>query len=241
MLDWSRVRALDELVLRIKRGDSMATRTARDVYYWAQRWNLPETRFTRAVFGALYRAHDAYENTRDYATSKLLYEPMVRARFAKVGKDLHVSKLPYVVGHAKVTIGDGCRFGYFSIRTGRWVDEPELIIGNSVSIATDVTFVVNRLITIHDHVGIAGRTWISDSDGHPADAERRMQGVKELDERDIQPLTIEERVWIGHGVHILKGVTVGRGAVVAAGSVVTQDVPAGALAMGVPARIVRAW
>jgi len=235
------VRALDELVLRIKRGDSMAARTARDVYYWAQRWNLPQSRLSRSVFGALYRAHDVYENARDYASSKLLYEPMVRARFHKVGKDLQVAKLPYVVGHARVTIGDGCRFGYFSIRSGRFVDDPELLIGNSVSVATGVTFVVNRLITIHDHVGIAGRTWISDSDGHPADVERRLRGVQELDESDIRPLTIEEHVWVGHGAHILKGVTIGRGAVVAAGSVVTSDVPAGALAMGVPARIVRAW
>lgn len=241
MLDSTRLKAIDDLVLRIKRGDSMATRAARDVYYWSQRWNLPETRATRAIFGALYRAHGVIENAREYASSKFLYEPMVRARFHKVGKDVQISRLPYVQGHARVTIGDGCRFGYFSIRTGRWVDEPELIIGNGVSVATDVTFVVNRRITIHDNVGIAGRTWISDSDGHPTDAEKRLTGVSELGEEDIKPLTIEEYVWIGHGVHVLKGVTIGRGAVVAAGSVVTGDVPAGALAMGVPARIVRAW
>jgi len=241
VLDSHAVSVLDQLVLRIKRGDSAATRTARDVYYWAQRWNLPENNFTRRLFSALYRAHDVYETTRDYSRSKLLFEPMVRARFHKVGKDLQVNALPYITGHAQISIGDGCRFGYFSIRTGRFMDKPELIMGNSVSIASDVTFVVNRLITIHDNVGIGGRTWISDSDGHPADVERRLSGVKELDSSDIKPLTIEEYVWIGHGVHVLKGVTIGRGAVVAAGSVVTNDVPPGALAMGVPARIVRAW
>jgi carbonic anhydrase/acetyltransferase-like protein (isoleucine patch superfamily) len=240
VLDWSRVKAIDDLVLRIKRGDSMATRTARDVYQWAQRWNLPETRLSRAFYAALYRANDVYLNTREYTASKLIYEPMVRARFHKVGTDLQVSKLPYVMGHARVTIGDRCRFGYFSIRSGRFVDEPELIIGNGVSVATDVTFVVNRLVTIHDNVGIAGRTWISDSDGHPSDIERRLRG-EDINASDIRPLTIEEHVWIGHGSHILKGVTIGRGAIVAAGSVVTTDVPAGALAMGVPARIVRAW
>jgi len=220
VLDSLAVSVLDQLVLRIKRGDSAATRTARDVYYWAQRWNLPESRFSRAVFTTLYRAHDVYESARDFSRSKLLYEPMVRARFHKVGKDIQVSALPYVTGHAQVSIGDGCRFGYFSIRTG-------------------------RLITIHDNVGIGGRCWISDSDGHPADVARRTSGVKELDasteSADIKPLTIEEYVWVGHGVHILKGVTLGRGSVVAAGSVVTTDVPPGALAMGVPARIVRAW
>ena len=50
---------------------------------------------------------------------------------------------------------------------------------------------------------------------------------------------IKDNAWIGHGCHILKGVTIGEGAVVAAGSTVISDVPDGALAMGVPARMVK--
>ena len=229
---------LDQLVLRIKRGDSAATRAARDVYLWAQRWSLPDGEVMRRVFGAMYRGHDAYLATREYLTSKLLVEPMVRARFHAVGQGTRVSALPYVRGHARVTVGNDCEFGYFSIRSGRFVDQPELVFGNSVHVSSGVIFVVNRRISIGDNTGIAGKCWISDSDGHPVDLERRLRG-EDITAEDIQPLTIEDHVWIGHGSHVLKGVTIGRGAVVAAGSVVTSDVPAGALAMGVPARILR--
>jgi galactoside O-acetyltransferase len=51
---------------------------------------------------------------------------------------------------------------------------------------------------------------------------------------------VSEEVWIGAGAIILGGVTIGRGAVIAAGAVVREDVPAGAVAGGVPARVLRA-
>lgn len=60
-----------------------------------------------------------------------------------------------------------------------------------------------------------------------------------------QPLTtkgdirIEDGAWLGYGVIVLDGVTIGEGALVGAGSVVTGDVPAGAVAVGSPARVVR--
>lgn len=237
--DSGRRSVIDELLLRVRRGDSTPTRALRDAYKWAQRWNLPHGRLARTLYGALYRAHDLYEDARELAGAKLLYEPMVRARFDHVGSELKVTALPYVQGHARITVGDNCSFGYFSVRSGRFVDRPVLTFGDHVSVASRVVFVVNRSISIGSHVGISGRCWISDSDGHPSDIERRLRGEQELAAEEIQPLTIEDYVWIGHGAHVLKGVTIGRGAVVAAGSVVTSDVPAGALAMGVPARIVR--
>jgi len=52
-----------------------------------------------------------------------------------------------------------------------------------------------------------------------------------------KPVVIEDDVWIGCRSIILKGVRIGRGAVIAAGSVVTKDIPAGAIAGGVPARV----
>jgi acetyltransferase-like isoleucine patch superfamily enzyme len=46
------------------------------------------------------------------------------------------------------------------------------------------------------------------------------------------------RVWLGAHVVVLKGVTIGDGAVIGAGSVVTKDIPAGSVAVGVPARVI---
>ena len=46
-------------------------------------------------------------------------------------------------------------------------------------------------------------------------------------------------MWRGMNVTILKGVHIGTGAVIAAGAVVTKDIPAGCLAAGVPAKVIR--
>jgi acetyltransferase-like isoleucine patch superfamily enzyme len=52
-------------------------------------------------------------------------------------------------------------------------------------------------------------------------------------------IVVEDDVWLGLGVYVMDGVRVGRGAVIGAGSVVTRDVPAYAVAVGAPARVIR--
>jgi acetyltransferase-like isoleucine patch superfamily enzyme len=52
-------------------------------------------------------------------------------------------------------------------------------------------------------------------------------------------IIIEDEVWLGVGVTVLDGVKIGKGAVVGAGSVVTKDIPEGAIAFGVPARVIK--
>ena len=53
------------------------------------------------------------------------------------------------------------------------------------------------------------------------------------------PIVIGDNVWIGHGVTVLSGVTIGDGAVVAARSLVVKDVPKNAIVGGVPAKVLR--
>jgi acetyltransferase-like isoleucine patch superfamily enzyme len=55
---------------------------------------------------------------------------------------------------------------------------------------------------------------------------------------ETSPVHIGADVWMGAGVKVLKGVTIGDGAVIGAGAVVTHDVPARAIAVGVPARVI---
>jgi maltose O-acetyltransferase len=55
----------------------------------------------------------------------------------------------------------------------------------------------------------------------------------------MAPVHLEENVFVGDGTRILKGVTIGRDSVVGAGSVVTRSIPAGVIAAGNPARVVR--
>ncbi len=66
-------------------------------------------------------------------------------------------------------------------------------------------------------------------------ADKTVDGVNPFD----QPVVIEDDVWCGANVTILKGVTIGRGSVVAAGAVVTKSFPPYSIIGGVPARLLR--
>jgi len=58
-------------------------------------------------------------------------------------------------------------------------------------------------------------------------------------ERPSRGITLGEDVWLGAGAKVMDGVTIGDHVVVGAGAVVTDDLPAGVVALGVPARVVR--
>jgi maltose O-acetyltransferase len=85
-------------------------------------------------------------------------------------------------------------------------------------------------VAIGDRAQIGPAVQIYAAD-HPRDAALRRSG-RELG----RPITIGSDVWIGGGAIILPGVSIGDGALVGAGSVVTKDVPSGAIVMGNPAR-----
>jgi maltose O-acetyltransferase len=69
---------------------------------------------------------------------------------------------------------------------------------------------------------------------HPIDPEPRRIGWE-----SARPITIGDNVWLGGGAIVCPGVTIGDDTVVGAGAVVTRDLPAGVVAVGVPARVVR--
>ncbi|MDI5966219.1 sugar O-acetyltransferase [Streptantibioticus silvisoli] len=69
---------------------------------------------------------------------------------------------------------------------------------------------------------------------HELGARRRREGW----ERAV-PVTVGDNVWLGGGVIVCPGVTIGADTVVGAGAVVTRDLPPGVLAVGSPARVVR--
>lgn len=70
--------------------------------------------------------------------------------------------------------------------------------------------------------------------GHPLLPALREQGYQYN-----APVHIGKNCWLGAGVIVLPGVSIGDGTVVGAGSVVTKDLPAGVLALGTPCRVVR--
>jgi maltose O-acetyltransferase len=69
---------------------------------------------------------------------------------------------------------------------------------------------------------------------HPLDPALRRSGVEAA-----EPISIGDNAWLGGGVIVCPGVSIGADTVVGAGAVVTGDLPAGVLAVGTPARVIR--
>ncbi len=88
-------------------------------------------------------------------------------------------------------------------------------------------------ITIGDDVQIGPNVQLL-TPIHPLEA-----GARRDKWEAAKPITIGDNVWLGGGVIVCPGVTIGANTVVGAGSVVTKDLPAGVLALGNPARVVR--
>ena len=70
---------------------------------------------------------------------------------------------------------------------------------------------------------------------HPLEPETRRSGVEMA-----APITIGDNVWIGGGAIVCPGVTIGDNTTIGAGSIVTKDIPANAIAVGNPCRVIRA-
>lgn len=86
-----------------------------------------------------------------------------------------------------------------------------------------------KSITIGEKVAIGTDVIILDSDHHSICGKPTVTA----------PVVIEDHVWIGARVTILKGVTIGRGSIIAAGAVVTKSVPPNSLVAGAPARVIK--
>ena len=93
------------------------------------------------------------------------------------------------------------------------VDDVEIIVGNNVLFAPNVTLTTAN---------------------HPIAPELRRKGYQYC-----KKIIIKDNVWLCSNVVVCAGVTIGENSVIAAGAVVTKDIPANVVAMGVPCRVVR--
>ena len=108
-------------------------------------------------------------------------------------------------------------------------------VGQDVGM-TGTTLVAAELIEIGERVQIGANATIVDTDFHPLDPETRR---KDFLAGKHAPVIIENDVFIGMNSIILKNVRIGRGSVIGAGSVVACDIPAGVIAAGNPAQVIR--
>ncbi|MDP9189200.1 MAG: acyltransferase [Actinomycetota bacterium] len=123
-------------------------------------------------------------------------------------------------------IGDGTK-----IRSHEGVVE----IGAKTVVGQECTISSFRQVKIGEQCVIADRAMFIDFDHGVVEVERpiRLQGIYS------RPVEIGANVWVGYNACFLRGIRVGDNAIVGTNSVVTKDLPANAVAAGVPARVIR--
>ncbi len=105
--------------------------------------------------------------------------------------------------------------------------------GNSVYANFNLTLVDDTHIYVGDYTMIGPNVTIATA-GHPILPELREKAYQ-----FNQPVHIGRNCWLGAGVVVLPGVTIGDNSVIGAGSIVTKDIPANVVAVGNPCRILR--
>lgn len=115
------------------------------------------------------------------------------------------------------------------------IENGRIHIGNNVGISNSI-LIANEQVTIEDNVMIGAGCMISDTDWHSIKYNERMKGDFGI---AVKPIVIKKGVWLGGGVTVLKGVTIGEYSVIGAGAVVTKNIPPKQIWAGNPARYIR--
>jgi len=174
----------------------------------------------KMIAGELYRASDPELAAAHLRAQDLLARYNATAPRDASQRDALLRKLFGAVGDGTVVKPRFmCDYG-FNIRAGR-----------NLFVNYDCIFLDVAPIEIGDDVQIAPAVQLYTAT-HPLDPAVRRSGLE-----SGRPIRIGHNVWIGGGAIVLPGVTIGDDAVIGAGSVVTRDVPAGAIVVGNPARV----
>ena len=159
-----------------------------------------------------------------------LLDPMT---YVQVVRILHFYNYAHVRPRRRVTLGPGATLApNVSLRNGE-----RIVIGEGSKIGEHAYIWAgdgHGRVTIGKHCRLGPEVFVTASDYGLRPDEPIAQ--QERNERDI---VIGDDVWLGARVFVGAGVTIGDGCVVSAGSVVTRDLPPNAIAVGIPARIVR--
>lgn len=140
-------------------------------------------------------------------------------------------------GLHNMSVGDGTSIPKGSVF---YCTQAPLTIGKKVIFGPRPTIITG------DHcIDIIGKYIIDVTDEEKKSLRVKVEGLKINDDGSINgspydlPVVIEDDVWVGANVTILKGVTIGRGSVVAAGAVVTRSCPPYSIIGGVPAKVLK--
>jgi acetyltransferase-like isoleucine patch superfamily enzyme len=130
-----------------------------------------------------------------------------------------------------IRIGDGVFIGRNTILSCK---NGDIELGDGVNIGFNCEVFSASRVTIGRSVLMAAYSYVIGGDHDFSDPSKTVLEQ----ERTSAGVAIGDGVWMGAGAKILDGVTIGEGAVIGAGAVVRENVPASAIAVGIPARIV---
>jgi acetyltransferase-like isoleucine patch superfamily enzyme len=131
-----------------------------------------------------------------------------------------------------IAIGNGVFLGRGTILSCK---DGDITLGDEVNIGFHSEIFSGSNVVVGRHGLFAAYTYLVGG-GH--DFSRTDAPVVEQ-ERVSKGITLGENVWLGAGAKVMDGVCIGRDVVVGAGAVVTEDLPDGAVAVGIPARVIR--
>ncbi len=173
--------------------------------------------------GRIYFPNDPEIVKKQFACMEVMYE--YNATHA-AEQEKRASLLPKMLAE----VGEGCYIEppLYSNWGGK-----HLHFGKGVYVNFNFTAVDDRDIYIGDYVMIGPNVTIATA-GHPIEPSLRRQGMQYNME-----VRIGNNVWLGAGVIVLPGVTIGENSVIGAGSIVTKDIPANVVAVGNPCRVLR--
>ena len=128
------------------------------------------------------------------------------------------------------SVGENCYIEspYFANWGGRHVH-----LGSNVYANAGLKLVDDTHIYIGDNT-MLGPNVVLATAGHPIDPELRARGLQYN-----LPVRIGKNCWLGAGVIVMPGITIGDNTVIGAGSVVTKDIPSGVVAVGNPCKVLR--
>lgn len=147
-------------------------------------------------------------------------------------------------GEGSIAFEDNVTIGYYPspyfFNTNAYLEvrnpSARITVGSGTHLNNDCVIAAeHKCISLGKNVLVGSGVVIIDSDRHLLDPERRRESPPSA----AADVAIGDNCFIGAGVRIMKGVTIGRNSVVGSGSVVVTDLPANVVAAGNPARVLR--
>jgi galactoside O-acetyltransferase len=133
--------------------------------------------------------------------------------------------------------------GSVTVGNDSYIGGSQIICAHQIDIGSNVLISWGCTIVDHDSHSL---NWLDRAEDVRKWREGLLSGglekaseLKNWDVVEMAPIKIEDKVWLGMNVTVLKGVTIGEGSVVAACSIVTKDVPPWTLVAGNPARVIK--